>query len=247
MKSIRILVAALGAFAAAHGVVVAAVMPDLSAAAPHLDAAVAHRAAVAYTCATERGTRADHLLVADMSQPSTARRLFAFDLSDPAHPALIERTRVAHGAGSDPAKTGKPIRFSSAPESGETSLGLYRVAEPYVGVHGKSYRLDGLTHGFNDTARARAVVLHPAPYVRDSGPVGRSLGCPAINPRDFTRLDNAGVLEGALVWVDGPVSSLASSASLGCSSAPSLERACRKDDSSWPTTPTTTWGVAWAG
>jgi len=220
---------------------------DLTAAAPHLDPAVARRAAVAYTCAAERGTRTDHLLVADMSQPSTAPRLFAFDLSDPAHPTLVERTRVAHGAGSDPAKTGRPVRFGNVPESGETSLGLYRVAEPYVGVHGKSYRLDGLTRGFNDTARSRAVVLHPAPYVRDDGPVGRSLGCPAINPQDFTRLDNAGVLEGALVWVDGPVASLAASASLGCSSAPLQERACRKEDSTWPTTQTTTWGVAWAG
>lgn len=220
---------------------------DLTAAAPHLPPAVAERAATAYTCAVERGTSADHLLVADMSQPSSMPRLFVFDLSDPSRPVLVERTRVAHGAGSDPRKTGKPERFGNAPQSGETSLGLYQVAEPYIGVHGKSYRLDGLTPGFNDAARSRAVVLHPAPYVRDDGPVGRSLGCPAINPQDFTRLDNAGVLEGALVWVDGPVASLTASASLGCLSAPSPERACRKEDSTWPTTPTTTWGVAWAG
>lgn len=220
---------------------------DLTIAAPHLDPAVAQRAAVAFTCAAERGTSADHLLVADMSQPSSAQRLFVFDLSDPAHPTLIERTRVAHGAGSDPGKTGRPVRFGNAPESGETSLGLYRVAEPYVGVHGKSYRLDGLTPGFNSAARSRAVVLHPALYVRDNGPVGRSLGCPAIGERDFAALDRRGALEGALVWVDGPDASLGDASSLRCL-ATDTERVCRKS-ASWPAPATApaTWGIAWAG
>jgi hypothetical protein len=220
---------------------------DLTTAAPHLPPAVAQRAATAYTCAVERGTSADHLLVADMSQPSSTPRLFVFDLSDPSRPVLVERTRVAHGAGSDPRKTGKPERFGNAPQSGETSLGLYRVAEPYIGVHGKSYRLDGLTPGFNDAARERAVVLHPAPYVRDNGPVGRSLGCPAIGERDFATLDRRGVLEGALVWVDGPEASLDNAPSLRCA-ATATERVCRKDDIWSPSTSTAaTWGMAWAG
>lgn len=220
---------------------------DLTAAAPHLDAAVAHRAAVAYTCAVEQGAPANHLFVADMSQPSTAPRLFVFDVSDPRSPTLIERTRVAHGAGSDPAKTGRPVRFGNVPESGETSLGLYRVAEPFFGVHGKAYRLDGLTPGFNDAARARAVVLHPAPYVRDRGPVGRSLGCPAIAAEDFAALDRRGALQGALIWIDGPDATLDRSSSLRCSSAPPRERTCRKDDRSWPTPVVSSWRAAWAG
>jgi len=221
--------------------------PDLTAAAPHLNPTIAQRAAVAYTCAAERGTRADHLLVADMSQPSTAPRLFVFDVSDPRNPTLIVRTRVAHGAGSDPAKTGRPVRFGNRPESGETSLGLYQVAEPYEGVHGKSYRLDGLTPGFNDAARARAVVLHPAPYVREEGSVGRSLGCPAISPEDFTYLDHAGALEAALVWVDGPDASLNDAPSLRCAARP-VERVCRKDDA-WSASASTAanWNVSWAG
>ena len=220
---------------------------DLTAAAPHLPPAVAERAATAYTCAVERGTSADHLLVADMSQPSSMPRLFVFELSDPSRPVLVERTRVAHGAGSDPRKTGKPERFGNAPESGETSLGLYQVAEPYIGFHGKSYRLDGLTPGFNDAARSRAVVLHPAPYVRDRGAVGRSLGCPAIAPEDFAALDRRGALEGALVWIDGPDAALDRATSLRCSSAPPMERTCRKDDRLWPTPVMSSWRTAWAG
>ncbi len=225
------------------------ITPDLTTAAPHLNPAVAERAAVAYTCAAERGEQANHLLVADMSQSSSTSRLFVFDMSDPRNPTLIERTRVAHGAGSDPGKTGNANRFSNRPESGTTSLGLYRVAEPYIGVHGKSYRLDGLTPGFNDTARERAVVLHPAQYVREDGSVGRSLGCPAINPEDFTHLDREGALKGSLVWIDGPVASLATSASLGCAHAPTPERACKKDASPWVGTPNaaTAWGIAWVG
>ena len=74
---------------------------DLHAAAPHLDPAVADRAARAYTCEAQHSSR---LLVADMSQTSTDRRLWVFDLRDPSRPVLIERTRVAHGAGSDPRK-----------------------------------------------------------------------------------------------------------------------------------------------
>jgi hypothetical protein len=223
--------------------------PDLATAAPHLPPAVAERAATAYTCAVERGTAADHLLVADMSQPSSTPRLFVFDLSDPSRPVLVERTRVAHGAGSDPRKTGKPERFGNTPESGETSLGLYQVAEPYIGVHGKSYRLDGLTPGFNDAARSRAVVLHPAPYVRDRGPVGRSLGCPAIAPRDFTALDHRGALEGALVWIDGPDASLDRAPSLRCAATAEPVRACSKADFAWPLSDSTSaaWGIAWAG
>jgi hypothetical protein len=219
--------------------------------APQLNGAVAERAAAAYTCAATHTAPTEHLIVADMSRPSTDDRLWVFDVSDPKHPVLLARTRVAHGAGSDPGKTGLAVRFGNAPESGETSLGLYRVAEPYVGVHGKSYRLDGLTNGFNDTARHRAVVLHPAAYVRAQGPVGRSLGCPAISEKDFTNLDHRGALEDALVWVDGPDASLQNSGSLRCAEKEKeAPRLCRKDESAWlegTATHAWTWSVAWAG
>jgi hypothetical protein len=81
--------------------------------------------------------------------------------------------------------------------------------------------------------------------VREDGPVGRSLGCPAINPQDFTNLDREGALKGSLIWIDGPVPSLATSASLGCPHAPTPERACKKDASLWAGTTSTTWGIAW--
>ncbi len=152
------------------------------------------RAVTAAICTT--GHAPKRLLLADMTRPSMQRRFWVLDLVDAA-------TRVAHGAGSDPQKTGWPTRFGDTLGSGETSLGLYRVAEPYtMAKHGKAYRLDGLSPT-DAHARERGVVLHPADYVSQTGPVGRSLGCPALNPAVFTQLDRAGDLEGFLLWIDG--------------------------------------------
>lgn len=169
-------------------------------AAPQLDFALARRASESLSCA---GTRPRRLLVADMDLPSSTRRLFVFDVSDPARPALISRQFVAHGYGSDPGKTGHARRFSNTPDSGMTSLGLYRVAEPYLGAHGKSWRMDGLTPGWNDKARQRAVTLHPATYVGD-GHVGTSAGCLALNPKALAKMARTGGFQDTYVWVDAP-------------------------------------------
>ena len=64
-----------------------------------------------------------------------------------------------------------------------SSLGAYMTAEYYSGKHGTSMRLDGL-QPTNSNARSRAVVMHEADYVRPGlDPIGRSLGCPAVEPR----------------------------------------------------------------
>lgn len=194
-----------------------AFLPDLTQAAPSLDNGVSRRAIAAYHCAAQSGNQARKFLVADMSKSSAERRLWVFDFSDPATPTLILRDRVAHGSGSDPRRSGVPERFSNTLDSGMTSLGLYRVAERYVSQQGRpAYALDGLDEGFNSAARPRRVVLHPSDYVRERGPVGRSLGCPAVNPKTFQQLSKIGVEENALLWIDGPDPSLAQAPSLAC-------------------------------
>ncbi|HEY0591423.1 MAG TPA: murein L,D-transpeptidase catalytic domain family protein, partial [Thermoanaerobaculia bacterium] len=73
----------------------------------------------------------------------------------------------------------------------QTSLGLFVTDSTYVGSNGYSLRMNGLEPGVNDNARARAIVIHGAPYVnaataKKQGRLGRSWGCPAVRP-EITR------------------------------------------------------------
>lgn len=119
------------------------------------------------------------LALIDFSLPSTAKRLWVFDLHS--HALLFEEW-VAHGR-----KTGDNFArtFSNRPESHMSSLGAYQAGEIYTGRNGYSLRLHGLEPGFNDLAFDRAIVIHGAPYVsaemvQTHGRLGRSFGCPAV-------------------------------------------------------------------
>ena len=149
--------------------------------APDLDRGVLALAVEARSCAVRHGEVDDdaRLAVIDYSKPSTQPRLWVFDV---AADQLLFHEYVAHGQGS-----GENIatRFSNRDGSHETSLGLYRTAETYMGGNGYSMRMDGLDAGFNDHARARAIVMHGADYVDPvqasaRGRLGRSFGCPAV-------------------------------------------------------------------
>jgi hypothetical protein len=119
------------------------------------------------------------LTVIDYSRPSTEPRLWTFDLRTG---SLLFKELVAHGR-----NTGDNMatRFSDDMNSRQSSIGLFRTSETYVGNNGYSLRLDGLEPGFNGNARARAIVMHGAPYVTTQfataqGRIGRSWGCPAL-------------------------------------------------------------------
>jgi hypothetical protein len=137
------------------------------------------------------------LSVIDFSRPSTEKRLWVYDLRSR---ALLFHEHVAHGRGSG---ANMATSFSNVPESNQSSLGLFRTAEAYVGKHGLSLRLDGLERGINDRARDRAIVIHGADYVnattaKTQGRLGRSLGCPAVRPEIATPLINAVKEDGLL-------------------------------------------------
>lgn len=149
--------------------------------APDADPGVLALALEARRCAVRNGEAdADaRLAVIDYSRPSTERRLWVFDMSQG---RLLHREFVTHGSGSG---ENFANRFSNDEGSFQTSLGLYRTAETYVGKNGYSLRMDGLEPGFNDRARARAIVMHGAWYadpdlIRSQGRLGRSQGCPAL-------------------------------------------------------------------
>lgn len=156
---------------------------SLAHAAPELNPQALQSALNAMQCAVNSGARqAERLAVIDYSQPSTARRLWIFDLRKK---SLVLRDLVAHGQ-----KSGENFatQFSNRVGSYQSSLGLFRTQESYQGSHGYSLRMDGLEPGFNDRARDRDLVIHAADYVNPlwserQGRIGRSLGCPAVRPQ----------------------------------------------------------------
>jgi hypothetical protein len=119
------------------------------------------------------------LTLIDYSLPSTTPRLWVVDLQTG---KVLFNELVAHGRNSG---DNMATHFSDVAESRETSIGLFRTADTYVGHNGYSLRLDGLEPGFNGNARERAIVMHGAPYVnsgmaKSNGRLGRSWGCPAL-------------------------------------------------------------------
>lgn len=143
----------------------------------------------------DRFPNQNYVSVIDFSQRSSARRLYVIDMQS----GTVERHAVAHGKGSDADGDGYATKFSNESGSQMSSLGIYRTAETYDGDHGLSLRLDGLS-STNNNARSRAIVMHPADYVSDSGPsAGRSWGCPAIDPRVSARLISA-LKNGSMIY-----------------------------------------------
>ena len=118
------------------------------------------------------------LTIVDFSKPSTEDRMFVFDMEQE---KLLYATLCAHGRNSG---GNYATSFSNQPNSLQSSLGFYLTNETYQGRNGYSLRLDGLEVGYNDQARARAIVVHGATYVSKGitrqGHLGRSYGCPAV-------------------------------------------------------------------
>ena len=146
-----------------------------------IDAALKARALDVVRCAQRTGVGRDarSITIIDYGRASLEPRLWVVDIDS--GDVLVEDL-VAHGRNSG---DNFATRFSNRAESRQTSLGLFTTAETYVGSNGYSLRLDGLVPGINDAARARAIVMHGAPYVdaasgRKQGRLGRSWGCPAL-------------------------------------------------------------------
>ncbi len=140
----------------------------------------------AWDCGRQEGEFDSGLLtVVDYSLPSTERRLWVIDV--PTH-QVVNYEFVAHGRGSG---ENQAVSFSNEPGSLQSSLGLFRTEDTYVGGEGYSLRLRGLEPGVNDRAMERRIVVHGADYVgptviAEHGRLGRSWGCLALS-RDVAR------------------------------------------------------------
>ena len=151
---------------------------------------------------TGRIERAGLLAVADMDLPNTTRRLWVLDLKNA---RVLHHSLVAHGLGSGQLRA---RRFSNGQNSKCTSLGFYRTANTYDGIHGYSRRIEGLDKGQNSSAYDRYVVLHAADYVSPAyiaqhGQLGLSEGCPALPPEQFKAII-ASVRVGSMLLISGP-------------------------------------------
>jgi hypothetical protein len=153
----------------------------------------AFRSYFAYKTAHPDAVKKPYLYFVDYGLPSTTPRGYLFDMQ--ALKVIDGPFMVAHGRGSSKAHDGVPTRFSNGFGAATTSLGLYVAQELYdfVGhAGGQTYssiglRLNGVSTGFNDNARARGVVAHGAPYVTATR-AGRSEGCPAMESSRAQRL-----------------------------------------------------------
>ena len=140
------------------------------------------------------------LTIADFSQSSKNKRLYVIDLL---HKVLLFNTYVAHGrhTGDEFAK-----HFSNVSGSFESSLGFYITREKNIGSSvGLSLILDGVEKGFNDNALKREIVIHGADYatenfIRKTGRLGRSYGCPALPPNIISQVVEA-IKEGSCLFI----------------------------------------------
>ena len=136
----------------------------------------------AYTSMLKHGkTEKSVLAIADMTLPSTEKRLYLINIKTK---RFIARTYVAHGT-----NTGELYarKFSNKVGSHQSSKGLYEVGHRIISPkHGPALLLYGLESGLNDKAEEREIIMHKANYVsqnfiRENGHLGRSWGCPAVS------------------------------------------------------------------
>lgn len=177
------------------------------------------RALAAYYRVEHAGLRRTTILaVIDYALPSSERRMWVFDLAQPLR--LLFHEYVAHGRGSttddDPDRA---FRFGNTEASLQSSLGTFLTGTTYEGQHGRSLELYGLEPGVNDNAFLRRIVIHPADYMSAAfraqhGRVGRSFGCPALDPAIAATLIDR-IRDGSVIYVGGgaPTQFAAASAS----------------------------------
>ena len=163
-----------------------------------------HRALATYRELDAAGrVRNPVLTVIDYGLPSSRRRLWVLD---PKTEQVRFHEFVAHGRGSADARDpGRAVRFGNEPASRRSSLGAFLTGAAYVGTHGYSLELTGLEPGVNDRAVERRIVIHPADYAgaefrKAHGRLGRSFGCPALDPKVSRAVIDA-IRDGSVLYV----------------------------------------------
>lgn len=128
----------------------------------------------------------DIVFVIDMSIESGKKRFFVIDLK---RDSVIDAGLVTHGRCNKNWLNGR--KYSNEVGSGCTSLGLYKVGNPYKGWFGLAYKLHGLD-STNSNAYQRFVVLHSMECIPEAEvfpyPICQSDGCPTVSPGFLKKL-----------------------------------------------------------
>lgn len=125
--------------------------------------------------AKQHGYNTNICFLMDMSIESGKNRFFIYDLKKD---SVIDAGLVAQGRCNNEGKYGNEVGC------GCTSLGKYKIGNPYNGKFGRAYKLYGLD-STNSNAFKRFVVLHSHSCVPDGEvdplPICRSEGCPTVS------------------------------------------------------------------
>lgn len=143
------------------------------------------------------------LTIVDFSQSSKNKRLYTIDFEKG---ELVHHTLVAHGrnTGDEFAK-----KFSNIDDSWQSSLGFYITKGTNMGASvGFSLIMEGIEKGINDNAQRRQIIVHGADYatedfIRNTGRLGRSFGCPAVPPEDIRPIVNT-IKDGTALFIYYP-------------------------------------------
>lgn len=127
-----------------------------------------------------------YIFLVDMHIASGKNRFFVYDIRKD---SIINSGLVAHGSCNQNWLNGR--KYGNDVGCGCTSLGKYKIGNPYNGRFGRSYKLFGLD-STNSNAFKRFVVLHPYQYVPakevDPSPICQSEGCPMVSPSFMSQL-----------------------------------------------------------
>ena len=121
----------------------------------------------------------------DMTLPSGQNRFFVYEV---AKDSIQWSGLVTHGRCNEMWLEGR--KYSNVPGCGCTSLGKYKIGNPYNGRFGLAFKLYGLDKTNNNVFK-RFVVLHshgcvPENEVQDE--ICQSDGCPTVSPQFFQQL-----------------------------------------------------------
>lgn len=144
------------------------------------------KAKAARDYARQHGFNTQMAFLVDMSEDAGKNRFFIYDL---AADSIRQAGLVTHGRCNKLWLTGR--QYGNTIGCGCTSIGKYKVGNPYTGRFGYAYKLHGLDNT-NSNAYARFVVLHSHSCVPESpvypGTLCQSDGCPTVSPGFLTIL-----------------------------------------------------------